>query len=72
VDRGARMVRVVAGGPRYAAGAAIAGAGGSARTAIDMRRLGLSRGVAEQRLAGAGNRLREILGDPPPLVGESG
>jgi N-acetylmuramic acid 6-phosphate etherase len=72
VDRGERIVMEVAGGTREEAREAIAAAGGSVRTAIVMRRLGVARIEAERRLAGAGNRLREILGDPPPLVGDSG
>jgi len=72
VDRGERIVMEVAGGTREEARKVIAAAGGSVRTAIVMRRLGVPRGDAEHRLAEAGNRLREILGDPPPLAGESG
>ncbi len=69
VDRGERIVMEVAGGDRAAARAAIDAAGGSVRTAIVMRCLGISTAEAIKVLAQHDHRLRPILGDPPP--GES-
>jgi len=66
-DRGERIVMEVAGVERGAARTALAGAGGSVRTAIVMLRLDVNRAEAERRLAEAGGRLRTILGDPPPV-----
>ncbi|MDZ4675130.1 MAG: N-acetylmuramic acid 6-phosphate etherase [Gemmatimonadota bacterium] len=68
VDRGERIVMAVAGGTREAARAAIAEAGGSVRTAIVMRHRELGRSEAEMLIAAHANRLRPILGDPPPLT----
>lgn len=71
VDRGERIVMEVAGGTRDEARAAIDAAGGSVRTAIVMRRLGVDREAAERRLQEAGNRLRDIFGHPPAVDGEA-
>jgi len=67
VDRGERIVMEVAGTGRAEARAAIDAAGGSVRTAIVMHRLGVTRSDAEARLAAHDNRLRALLGDPPPI-----
>jgi N-acetylmuramic acid 6-phosphate etherase len=68
VDRGERIVMEVAGVGRAEAGAAIAAAGGSVRTAIVMTRTGTTRVAAEALLARHDHRVRAILGDPPPVV----
>jgi N-acetylmuramic acid 6-phosphate etherase len=70
VDRGERIVMAVAGGSREEARQAIDAAGGSVRTAIVMRQRSVARDDAEQLLATHDNRLRPILGDPPPMPGE--
>jgi N-acetylmuramic acid 6-phosphate etherase len=70
VDRGERIVMAVAGGTREEARQAIDAAGGSVRTAIVMRQKNVARDDAEQLLATHDNRLRPILGDPPPMPGE--
>ncbi len=67
-DRGERIVMDVARVDRAAARAAIDAAGGSVRTAIVMVAKGLGREHATVLLAGHGNRLRPILGDPPPVT----
>jgi len=66
-DRGERILMDVVGGTREAARAAIEAAGGSVRTAIVMRHLGVARAEAEVALAGADHRLRAILGPPPSM-----
>ena len=67
VDRGERIVMEVTGVDRTAARAAIDAAGGSVRTAIVMVRTGGSREAAIALLAQHDNRVRAILGDPPPV-----
>lgn len=67
VDRGERIVMEVAGVEREAARAAIEAAGGSVRTAIVMVRTGLDQAGAEALLARHDNRVRAVLGDPPPV-----
>ena len=67
VDRGERIVMAVTGTDRAAASQAIAGAGGSVRTAIVMVRTGATRAEAEALLRSHDNHLRPILGDPPPV-----
>ncbi len=67
VDRGERIVMEVTGVEREAARAAIEAAGGSVRTAIVMVRTGLDRAGAEALLARHDNRVRAVLGDPPPV-----
>lgn len=67
VDRGERIVMEVTGVEREAARAAIEAAGGSVRTAIVMVRTGLDRAGAEALLAQHDNRVRAVLGDPPPV-----
>lgn len=66
-DRGERIVMDVARVDRLAARTAIDAAGGSVRTAIVMAAKGIDREHATVLLAGHGNRLRPILGDPPPV-----
>ena len=68
VDRGERIVMEVTGVDRTAARAAIDAAGGSVRTAIVMVRTGGSREAAIALLAQHDNRVRAILGDPPPVA----
>jgi N-acetylmuramic acid 6-phosphate etherase len=69
VDRGERIVMEVTGADRAAARAAIDAARGSVRTAIVVVKTGLSPEEALALLAKHDNRVRAILGDPPP-VGE--
>jgi len=67
-DRGERIVMDVTGVDRTVARAAIDAAGGSVRTAIVMVARSIDRDRATALLAEHGNRLRPILGDPPPVV----
>lgn len=67
VDRSRRIVMETTGLPKAAAGDVITAAGGSVKTAIVMARRNVDRQEAEQLLAGAGGRLRPIVGDPPPM-----
>jgi N-acetylmuramic acid 6-phosphate etherase len=67
VDRGERIVMEVTGADRAAARAAIDAAAGSVRTAIVMVRTGAARPEAEALLARHDNRVRAVLGDPPPV-----
>ena len=64
-DRGERIVMEVTGVDREAARHAIAGAGGSVRTAIVMVKTGASRDEATSQLLQHDNRLRALLGPPP-------
>jgi N-acetylmuramic acid 6-phosphate etherase len=66
--RSERMIAEVCGVEGDAARALLKAAGGSVKTAIVMRALGLSRRVAERRLADAGGRVREVVGAPPPPI----
>lgn len=66
-DRGERIVREVLGVSSDTARQALAAAGGSVRTAIAMVHLDVDRATAEQRLAAVDNRLRRLLGPPPPV-----
>jgi N-acetylmuramic acid 6-phosphate etherase len=67
VDRGERIVMEVTGASRPSARQAIDAAGGSVRTAIVMVRTGLSRSEATALLEQHDNRVRAILGPPPPV-----
>jgi N-acetylmuramic acid 6-phosphate etherase len=67
IDRGERIVMEVAGTTRETARAAIAAAGGSVRTAIVMAKTGASRERALEILRANDNRVRAVLGDPPPV-----
>lgn len=66
-DRGERIVREVTGVDPESARAAILAAGGRVRTAIVMIATNRSREEAERELARHDQRLRAILGDPPPI-----
>jgi N-acetylmuramic acid 6-phosphate etherase len=61
-DRAARIVATLTGLERDAAFAVLEAAGGSAKTAVVMRRLGLDREAAEQRLAQVEGRLDRLIG----------
>jgi N-acetylmuramic acid 6-phosphate etherase len=67
VDRGERIVMEVTGVARADARRAIDAAGGSVRTAIVMVATGLSREEVTARLADHDNRVRALIGDPPPV-----
>jgi N-acetylmuramic acid 6-phosphate etherase len=67
VDRSERIVMETTGLPRDTAGRTITEAGGSVKTAIVMARRGVTRPEAERLLTEHGGRLREIVGDPPPM-----
>lgn len=68
VDRGERIVMEVAGVTREAARAAIADAGGSVRTAIVVAKTGRSPDEAAALLRANDNRVRAVLGTPPPVA----
>ncbi|MBL0926594.1 MAG: N-acetylmuramic acid 6-phosphate etherase [Phycisphaerales bacterium] len=61
LDRAARIVGELTGLGRPASFDLLGRAGGAVKTAVVMHRLGLDRGAAEERLAGAGGRLRIAL-----------
>ena len=63
-DRGRRILRDLAGVDYDEAGDLLAEAGGSVKTALVMRRLGVGRGEAERRLEAAGGFLRAAWEDP--------
>jgi len=67
VDRGERIVMEVTGASQDQARGAIAAAGGSVRTAILMVATGVSRDDAVALLGRHDNRVRAILGPPPPV-----
>jgi len=69
VDRGERIVMEVTRADRATARAAIDAASGSVRTAIVMITNQLDAQSAKALLASHDNRLRPILGDPPPVSG---
>jgi N-acetylmuramic acid 6-phosphate etherase len=66
-DRGERIVMEVTGSDRPKARQAIEAAGGSVRTAIVMVKAGVSRDAALALLNQHDNRVRAVLGDPPPV-----
>ncbi|MFN2397435.1 MAG: N-acetylmuramic acid 6-phosphate etherase [Gemmatimonadaceae bacterium] len=68
VDRGERIVMEVCGGTRQEARTSIDEAGGSVKTAIVMRKLGIARAEAERALAGAGGIIRRVVSEDPPPV----
>jgi N-acetylmuramic acid 6-phosphate etherase len=68
VDRGERIVMEVTGVDRAAARQAIDAAAGSVRLAIVMVKTGLNHSAAAALLAQHGNRVRAVLGDPPPVA----
>ncbi len=67
VDRGDRIVMEVTGADRAAARQAIDAAAGSVRAAIVMLKTGSTLGQATALLAANDNRVRALLGDPPPV-----
>ncbi|MEO8448489.1 MAG: N-acetylmuramic acid 6-phosphate etherase [Gemmatimonadota bacterium] len=67
VDRGERIVMEVAGVERAAARRAIDLAEGSVRTAIVTAKTGLEPAAARALLAEHDNRVRAVLGPPPPV-----
>jgi N-acetylmuramic acid 6-phosphate etherase len=70
IDRGERIVMEVTGGSRDEARSAIDAAAGSVRTAIVMVKAGVDAGEAVRRLAQHDNRVRGVIGDPPPVGAE--
>ena len=64
-DRAARIVSTLTGLDRAPALDAVDTAGGSAKAAVAMIRLGLDRETVEHRLAEAGGRLGTLLGETP-------
>jgi N-acetylmuramic acid 6-phosphate etherase len=61
-DRAARIVAALTGLDRAASFALLEAAGGAAKTAVAMHRLGLDRAAAEQRLAACDGRLDRVIG----------
>ena len=68
VDRSQRIVAEVCGVTRDEARDLLAGAAGSVKLAIVMRKLDLSPADAERRLAAAGGVIRKLVREPPPPV----
>ncbi len=66
-DRSERIVMETTSLPRPAARAAIDAAGGEVKLAIVMARMQVDAGEAARLLEQHGGRLREIVGDPPPM-----
>jgi N-acetylmuramic acid 6-phosphate etherase len=69
IDRSQRIVMETTGLGRDEARDVIQGADGKVKTAIVMARRRVSRDEAERLLEAHGGRLREIVGDPPPVRG---
>jgi N-acetylmuramic acid 6-phosphate etherase len=69
VDRSQRIVMETTGLGRDEARGVIQAADGRVKTAIVMARLRISRDDAERQLEQHGGRLRDIVGDPPPVSG---
>jgi N-acetylmuramic acid 6-phosphate etherase len=69
VDRSQRIVMETTGLGREEARGVIEAADGRVKTAIVMARLRISRDEAERQLEQHGGRLRDIVGDPPPVSG---
>ena len=67
-DRSERIVAEVCDVPRPDARRLLDAAGRSVKTAIVMRKLGLSRGDAEAAIAAAGGVIRRVVTGPPPPV----
>jgi len=67
VDRSERIVMEVTGVARSEARRAIDAAGGSVRAAIVMVRTGATHAEAMARLAEVDNRVRALIGPPPPV-----
>lgn len=68
LDRSRRIVMEVCGVSGDEAEAVLQRAGGVVKIAIAMQRLGVERGEAERLLASHQGKLREVIGDPPPVV----
>ncbi len=66
-DRGERIVMEIGGVGRAQAKEAIAEASGSVKIAIVMVRCGVGAANAAQLLADAGDVVRAVIGDPPPI-----
>jgi N-acetylmuramic acid 6-phosphate etherase len=69
VDRGERVVMEAAGTTRKEARSAIEAAGGSVKLAIVMALRGVSAAEGERLLAEAQGVVRDVVGEPPPVVG---
>jgi N-acetylmuramic acid 6-phosphate etherase len=67
IDRSQRIVMETTGLGRDDARDVIQAADGKVKTAIVMARRQVSRDEAERLLEAHGGRLREIVGDPPPV-----
>ena len=67
-DRSERILGEVCGVTREEARALLERAGQRVKTAIVMQKLGVDRGEAERRLAGAGGVIRRVIPDAPPPV----
>ena len=67
-DRAERLVITVCGLGRDDARRLLADAGGNAKTAITMHKLGLDRATALARLEAAGGVIRRVVDDAPPPV----
>lgn len=68
LDRSRRIVMEVCGVSGDEAEAVLQRAGGVVKIAIAMQRLGVERDEAERLLASHQGKLREVIGDPPPVV----
>ncbi|MGI9042291.1 MAG: N-acetylmuramic acid 6-phosphate etherase [Gemmatimonadales bacterium] len=68
VDRSQRIVMETTGLARGEARSVIEAADGQVKTAIVMARRGVSRTEAERLLGEHAGRLREVVGDPPPVA----
>jgi N-acetylmuramic acid 6-phosphate etherase len=69
-DRAERIVMETTGQSRPAVKAALEASGGVVKTAIVMAKLKVDRGEAERLIDAHQGRLRDLLGDPPPIVSE--
>jgi N-acetylmuramic acid 6-phosphate etherase len=69
IDRSQRIVMETTGLGREEARGVIDAADGRVKTAIVMARLRVSRDEAERLLEQHEGRLRQIVGDPPPVSG---
>jgi N-acetylmuramic acid 6-phosphate etherase len=67
-DRAERIVMEVCAVDRLTARDVLAGAGGSAKLAIVMRRRGVDAAEAARLLDEAGGVIRRVIGDPPPVA----
>ena len=69
-DRGERIVMEAGSVDRASARKAIEAGGGSVKLALVMARLGLDPAEAQRRLDAAGDVIRDVIGEPPPIVSE--